>query len=101
MYASLKERLEANSKIGRKVIRGVKCKLWNGAKNNRGYGKLSRRDGERVYSVSVHKVAFVEVHGKKLPKGHDVSHLCDIRNCWEKKHLVAEKHRDNCKRVFA
>ena len=95
-YPSLEARLDANTQVNKKG-----CYVWTGKINNYGYGIINRRDprdSSRILSLSVHKVAYLEVAKKKLKKGHEVSHLCHNPKCWNPKHLVGETHRQNLAR---
>ena len=74
------------------------CYMWTGKRNNYGYGMMSRREGERMLSLSVHKVAFTELARRKLRKGQEVSHTCHHEACWNPQHLVAETHKQNVNR---
>lgn len=96
-YATLEARLQANTRIIKRGYR-TPCYEWTGRLNNSGYGMISRRDPndkEKVMSLSVHKVAFVEVHNRTLRTGHEVSHLCDNEACWRGDHLKGESHKAN------
>lgn len=97
-YESLKARLEANSKTVAGPL-ATPCKVWTGKISNSGYGVLTRRDDTgQVKSLNVHKVAFLEVAKKKLKRGHEVSHRCHNRKCWNPVHLIGETHEANCAR---
>ena len=69
----------------------VKCKLFNGPLNNKGYGQ-KRFMGKNMLA---HRVSFMESN-----PGIDISkilvlHKCDVRNCIEPKHLFLGTAKDN------
>lgn len=55
---------------------GNSCWLWGGGKTAKGYGKTSV-GGIELY---VHRFVFELKHGK-IPRGKQVLHSCDVRNC--------------------
>jgi len=66
------------------------CKLWTGAKNNRGYGVV--RVNGRNYLV--HRRAYIRAHGP-LSAGLLVCHHCDTPLCYEVEHLFVGNDKDN------
>ena len=95
-YDSLEDRLHANT---RKTPKG--CWEWTGKRNNYGYGILTRRDPRmpaRMLTLPVHRVAYLEVAGRTLKPGHEVSHKCHNPACWNPAHLIGETHRQNMRR---
>lgn len=69
----------------------VPCKLWTKAMYKKtGYGKL-KRGGKTTYA---HRWAWTEAHGP-IPPGVQVCHRCDIRSCYEVKHLFLGTGKDN------
>lgn len=97
-YPSLQARLLANTRKVRKPHMKTPCFQWTAKVQNSGYGVFTRRDGDRMLTLSVHKVAYLEVWNKPLKYGHDVSHLCGNPLCWAEDHLKGESHKRNCNR---
>jgi hypothetical protein len=66
------------------------CLLWQGAKVEKGYGRI-RVDGKtRV----LHRAVWEEHHGP-IPPGMVVRHSCDEPSCYEITHLVLGTYADN------
>ena len=64
------------------------CWRWRGGIDPNGYAVL-RTGNVRRY---VHRIAYIEAHGS-IPKGHDVIHSCEHRDCCNPRHLVAVTKR--------
>ena len=64
------------------------CWLWTGRITNKGYGISARINGE----VRAHRVAWTLTDGP-TPKGLNVLHQCDVRNCV--RHLFLGTIADN------
>jgi hypothetical protein len=65
--------------------------LWQGALNKKGYGLIgiatSRCD-------SCHRVSW-RLNKGPIPRGKQVLHSCDVRNCWNPDHLWLGTNADN------
>lgn len=72
------------------------CREWQGARNNRGYGK--RTIGRRSYYA--HRWAWIEAHGP-IPDGLFVLHHCDNPACCEITHLFLGTAKDNTADMIA
>lgn len=70
------------------------CWLWTGERNNRGYGRLNRSQGEGKRPLA-HKVSFGEV-----PDGYELDHLCRQPACVNPKHLEPVTHAVNVARAL-
>lgn len=66
------------------------CWLWNGAKHERGYGRV--RFHGRLWST--HRLAYLVEHGR-LADGDLVLHHCDSPACVRPDHLYVGTHQDN------
>lgn len=66
------------------------CWVWQGRKNNRGYGVL----GRRRYA---HIVAYVLTFGE-IPAGMEIDHLCFNPACIKPRHLEAVTSAENMRR---
>ena len=66
------------------------CLLWTGAKNNKGYGRISIN-----YSMQyVHRVMYAMFAGE-IPDGLQLDHLCRVRHCANVAHLEPVTGREN------
>lgn len=75
------------------VEKTTSCWLWNGPKNQNGYGKVSLWKPKRT-TIAAHKFLFQKINGE-LPKGMELDHLCRIRHCVNPDHLEIVTHREN------
>lgn len=66
------------------------CWIWQGGKNNIGYGMIRHDDKMRT----THRVSY-EVHKGNIPKGMCVLHSCDNPLCCNPNHLRLGTHKDN------
>jgi hypothetical protein len=71
------------------------CMLWMGAKNQKGYGNF----GINNKIVAVHRFSY-ELHVAKIPRGMQVLHKCDVRNCIAPDHLFLGTQSDNMKDMY-
>lgn len=77
----------------RKVEQTPTCWLWRGSTNGRGYGHLTR-GGKQIVA---HRYSWF-LHGKTIPSGYDLDHLCRVRNCVRPDHLEPVTRRENAQR---
>jgi len=66
------------------------CKEWQGAVNNKGYGKLAVKGLDWL----AHRYEYTKEHGH-IPKGLIVRHLCNNKLCIEIEHLALGTYQDN------
>jgi len=73
-----------------KVNKTDGCWLWTGGLNKDGYGTFS------FYGpiIAVHRIVWMLVKSE-IPKGLNVLHKCDIRNCLNPDHLYLGTQKDN------
>lgn len=64
------------------VLKTSTCWLWQGPKNQKGYGMTTRFEGTQY----VHRIAYLQKTGIS-PKGWLVCHHCDVPNCLNPDHL--------------
>lgn len=106
-YANLAERILANTMISDELSHnGTPCWLWIGARNASGYGKMNMRfkKGPRkgkVKSALAHRVALVEMGGRRLNSKSVVMHLCNNRLCCNPAHLQGGTQRKNVQQCVA
>lgn len=106
-YPSLAERILANTMISAdSFYDGTPCWIWMCSRNSAGYGVLTRRfkRGPRKGKVGrflVHRVAVVELGGRKLTARSVVMHLCNNPLCCNPAHLKGGTQRQNMKQCVA
>ena len=66
------------------------CKIWTGAVNLQGYGKL--KVGDKYFQA--HRLA-LECSGVDISGGLLALHKCDVTFCIEETHLYAGTHKQN------
>jgi hypothetical protein len=71
----------------------VPCKLWTGARTNKGYGNIEI-DGKAHYT---HRVSYAMEHGG-IEEGKVLDHLCKRRHCGEPLHLDPVTMAENTRR---
>lgn len=69
------------------------CRVWTGAVDGNGYGKLSTVDGKS----GAHRAAY-ETWVGKIPAGLTLDHLCRNRRCINPAHLEPVTVRENSMR---
>lgn len=73
-----------------KVVIENGCWIWQGSKNDKGYGRI--RSGKKTFRA--HRVSYEAFHGP-IPKGHGVLHKCDNPSCINPDHLFSGTQFDN------
>ena len=83
------------------------CWIWNGAKNNAGYGMIGFRWDESsplyklnsankpVGMMTVHRAAFMMHNKREVTEGLDVVHKCHKRLCINPDCLYEATHKEN------
>lgn len=76
----------------RKVAAGVNgCHIWVGSRDRDGYGRVWCGNAVR----RAHRVAWVAFHGRDIPAGMTLDHLCRVRSCLSPLHLEVVSNREN------
>ena len=76
----------------RNSIGGSDCVIWEGGKDNLGYGKKWDRSKQRM--VNAHRYFYEQKHGRLPAKTH-VDHLCRNPSCVNLDHLEAVSVSEN------
>lgn len=80
------ERLEAlTDRLEARLDYEDGCWIWNGPVN-KGYGKMTYRQGKSVKVLYVHR-AMYERHVGPIPDGMQIHHLCFNKRCARPTHL--------------
>jgi hypothetical protein len=67
------------------------CWIWQGTTTSKGYGQFWH-DGRLV---GAHRFAWEQAHGRPIPEGLVIDHLCRTRNCVNPEHLEPVTTREN------
>jgi ferredoxin-like protein FixX len=70
------------------------CWLYEGNRNEQGYGILTPIQRKRTGERRAHRHAYVLFHGP-IPDGLQINHHCDIPNCVRPDHIYAGTAQDN------
>ena len=89
IFCETKERAIKN--FWKKVTKTDSCWIWNGAKNEEGYGFFGTG---KFGSKSSHRFSW-ELINEKIPKGKELCHTCDNPSCVNPQHLFIGSHTDN------
>lgn len=71
------------------------CWLWTGAKLENGYGRFT--DARRVQRPA-HTCSYI-LAGRLVPRGHEMDHLCFVKDCVRPTHLEPVLHVENLRRA--
>lgn len=76
------------------------CWVWHGAANQRGYGNVGKKVGEKTFTYLAHRVAYELTFGP-VPPGMDLDHLCRTTGCVNPTHLEPVTFLANMRRRYA
>ncbi len=75
-------------------VRDGACWIWQGSRNDRGYGKVLLNNPRLIYA---HRLAHLALVGP-IPSGAEIDHLCRNPPCVNPEHLEAVSHTTNVRR---
>lgn len=75
------------------------CWIWQGCKNNKGYGMVSRRG--RGFSPQLAHRYMYEQHVGPIPDGMHLLHRCDTPACVNPTHMFIGTRSDNMRDMVA
>lgn len=98
-YRNLADRILSNT-----VMVG-ECWCWAGARNRKGYGRITLRVPGARWPVGmwVHRVAYELFTGRKIPPGMTLDHrieVCRFKSCWRPEHLEPVSNTENVRRQW-
>ena len=71
------------------------CILYDGTKNNNGYGRMTvARFGAKVKYL-VHRMSWWLAHGEEIPIWMEIAHKCDTPACFNPEHLEKKRRLYN------
>lgn len=79
--AAVKKRILKNSRI-----ESSGCRVWTGAKDRHGYGKIALKHGDFRRSTGAHRAAWLAFIGD-IPSGLQIDHLCRNHACVNTDHM--------------
>ena len=73
------------------------CLIWEGAKNNDGYGRISVVHLGQRFNFYVHRLAWQLAHDPRdIPYWREIAHkVCDCPPCFHPDHIESQRRRDN------
>lgn len=81
-----------------KVVPLTNCYLYEGSKNTDGYGQGNAKcllGEKKSKAYLMHVAAFVAFNRFHRYLDHQISHLCNVPNCFNPAHLVSENFQQN------
>ena len=97
-YATIYERLVANTEIPAEQSEATGCWVWTGTKDRAGYGRMAVRKAGRKNPTGVraHRAMMTSMLGRELhPDDETVEHLCACTSCVNPDHLVLLTRAEN------
>jgi hypothetical protein len=82
------------------VEKGDGCWEWQGMRNEKGYGRIDKRNGGKRRTVFAHRAAYQLTTGP-VPEGSIVMHTCDNPLCCNPSHLRTGTYADNIRDMVA
>lgn len=83
------------TQLGVHILNGAPGWIWNGPRNSSGYGYYTHPDTHRI--IGAHRLIYY-YSGLNIPEGHDLDHLCRVRNCVQPIHLEPVTRAENLRR---
>lgn len=71
------------------------CWLWTGRLSWQGYARVCFSVNKKRVQTHAHRIAWELAHGKSVPDGLVIDHLCRVRNCVNPDHLEAVTSKVN------
>ena len=90
-------RMPLEDRFWEKVKKGTCCWEWTACRSALGYGK-TYLDGKYL---SAHRLSYFLAHGKEVPEGMTIDHLCRNPSCVRPDHLEVVSMKENTMRGLA
>lgn len=93
---SKSRRVDISERLASKQIKNGsnECWGWSGAKDNKGYGIVSNRNGRNKSPEKAHRISYEITYGE-IPIGQVVRHKCDNPECTNPSHLELGTQKEN------
>ena len=80
------------TRLKNKIIIENNCWIWNGAKNNWGYG-FSSIKGK---AITAHRLSYI-FHKGVVPNNKEIHHICNNKLCINPEHLISVTKKEHGK----
>lgn len=86
-------------RLSNHIVNDNGCWIWQGSKNQDGYGLLCLYDAGRITTIGAHRLSY-EHHVGPIPAGAVLMHDCDVRACINPDHLRPGSQSENIREMY-